>query len=361
MRNVAIVGAGQSGLQLGLSLLETGYTVTIVTNRTADEIRQGKVMSSQCMFHTALQTERDVGLNFWEEQCPAVEGIGFTLVNPETGDAAFSWSARLERYAQSVDQRVKMPYWIEEFERRGGKLIIQDVGIDELEQLTAEYELVLLAAGKGEVVKQFERDAQRSTFDKPQRALALTYVKGMKPISPYSRVTFNVIPGVGEYFCFPALTVNGPCEIMVFEGIPEGPMDCWQDAKTPEQHLQMSKDILNTYLPWEAERCSEIELTDAGGYLSGRFAPSVRKPILTLPSGRKVFGMADAWWSMIQSRVKDRITPPNVARFTSMRFWPVILKNLVRSGCSKLSKATGTTPKPWWHGPIAYWYRLSRK
>ncbi|WP_288414941.1 styrene monooxygenase/indole monooxygenase family protein [uncultured Acinetobacter sp.] len=294
MRNVAIVGAGQSGLQLGLSLLETGYTVTIVTNRTADEIRQGKVMSSQCMFHTALQTERDVGLNFWEEQCPAVEGIGFTLVNPETGDAAFSWSARLERYAQSVDQRVKMPYWIEEFERRGGKLIIQDVGIDELEQLTAEYELVLLAAGKGEVVKQFERDAQRSTFDKPQRALALTYVKGMKPISPYSRVTFNVIPGVGEYFCFPALTVNGPCEIMVFEGIPEGPMDCWQDAKTPEQHLQMSKDILNTYLPWEAERCSGIELTDAGGYLSGRFAPSVRKPILTLPSGRKVFGMADA-------------------------------------------------------------------
>lgn len=294
MRNVAIVGAGQSGLQLGLSLLETGYTVTIVTNRTADDIRQGKVMSSQCMFHTALQTERDIGLNFWEEQCPAVEGIGFTLVNPETGHAAFSWSARLERYAQSVDQRVKMPYWIEEFERRGGKLIIQDVGIDELEQLTAEYELVLLAAGKGEVVKQFERDAQRSTFDKPQRALALTYVKGMKPISPYSRVTFNVIPGVGEYFCFPALTVNGPCEIMVFEGIPEGPMDCWQDAKTPEQHLQMSKDILDTYLPWEAERCSEIELTDAGGYLSGRFAPSVRKPILTLPSGRKVFGMADA-------------------------------------------------------------------
>ena len=294
MRRIAIVGAGQSGLQLGLSLLDTGYDVTILTNRTADEIRQGKVMSSQCMFHTALQTERDVGLNFWEEQCPAVEGIGFTLVSPETGKPAFSWSARLERYAQSVDQRVKMPYWIEEFERRGGKLIIQDVGIDELEQLTADYELVLLAAGKGEVVKQFVRDDERSTFDKPQRALALTYVTGMKPMSPYSRVTFNVIPGVGEYFCFPALTVTGPCEIMVFEGIPGGPMDCWQDAKTPEQHLQMSKDILNKYLPWEAARCENIELTDAGGYLAGRFPPSVRKPVLTLPSGRHVFGMADA-------------------------------------------------------------------
>lgn len=294
MRRIAIVGAGQSGLQLGLGLLETGYDVTIITNRTADEIRQSKVMSSQCMFHTALQTEREWGINFWEEQCPAVEGIGFTLVNPEQSSKAFEWSARLERYAQSVDQRVKMPYWMEEFERRGGRLVIQDVGIDELEHLSAEYELVLLAAGKGEVVKQFERDETRSVFEQPQRALALTYVKGMKPISPYSRVTFNIIPGVGEYFAFPSLTLNGPCDIMVFEGIPNGPMDDWGNAKTPEQHLQYSLEILKQFVPWEYERCKDVELTDAGGFLAGRFAPTVRKPVLTLPSGRKILGMADA-------------------------------------------------------------------
>lgn len=294
MRRIAIVGAGQSGLQLALALLDTGYDVTVLTNRTAEEIRQGKVMSSQCMFHTALQIERDLGLNFWEEQCPAVEGIGFNLVDIENGGKVFQWSARLERYAQSVDQRVKMPFWMEEFQRRGGQLIMQDVGIDELEQLTEDYELVLLAAGKGEVVKQFVRDDERSHFDKPQRALALTYVNGMKALSPYSRVNFNIIPGVGEYFCFPALTVNGPCDIMVFEGIPEGPMDCWQEVKTPEQHLAKSLEILKTYLPWEAERCTDVSLTDAGGVLAGRFAPTVRKPILTLPSGRRVFGMADA-------------------------------------------------------------------
>lgn len=294
MRRIAIVGAGQSGLQLALGLLDTGYDVTILTNRTADEIRYGKVMSSQCMFHSALQTERDLGLNFWEEQCPAVEGIGLNLVDPDSGEKVFGWSARLERYAQSVDQRVKMPFWIEEFERRGGKLLIQDVGIAELEQLALDYELVLLAAGKGEVVKQFERDEQRSVFDKPQRALALTYVTGMQPLSPYSRVSFNIMPGIGEYFCFPALTVNGPCDIMVFEGIPGGPMDCWQAVKTPEQHLEKSLELLNTLLPWEAERCQNVALTDAGGYLAGRFAPTIRKPILTLPSGNKVFGMADA-------------------------------------------------------------------
>ena len=50
------------------------------------------------------------------------------LINPENGGKTFEWSARLERYAQSVDQRVKMPYWMEEFERRGGRLVIQRCG-----------------------------------------------------------------------------------------------------------------------------------------------------------------------------------------------------------------------------------------
>lgn len=294
MRKIAIVGAGQAGLQLGLGLLDKGYEVSMYTNRTAEQVKHGKVMSSQCMFHNALQTERDLGLNQWEEQCPAVEGISVTLVEPEKKEKVFSWSARLQRYAQSVDQRVKMPEWMGEFERRGGKLVIQDVGLAELEQLAEQYELVLLAAGKGEIVNQFGRDDTRSPFQQPQRALALTYVKGMRPMSPYSRVAFNLIPNVGEYFCFPALTTSGPCEIMVFEGIPNGPMDCWQEVKTPEQHLAKSLEILEKYIPWEADRCQNVELTDDGGYITGRFTPTVRHPVLTLASGKKVFGMADA-------------------------------------------------------------------
>jgi hypothetical protein len=122
----------------------------------------------------------------------------------------------------------------------------------------------------------------------------LTYVKGMTPMSPFSRVSFNLIPGVGEYFVFPCLTTTGPCEIMVFEGIPGGPMDCWQGITSAEQHLEKSLELINRYVPWEAERCRSVEMTDDKGFLSGRFTPMVRKPVLTLPSGRKVFGMADA-------------------------------------------------------------------
>ena len=60
MSNVAIVGAGQAGTQLALGLLAAGCEVTLVSNRTPDEIATGPVLSSQCMFETALRIERDL-------------------------------------------------------------------------------------------------------------------------------------------------------------------------------------------------------------------------------------------------------------------------------------------------------------
>jgi styrene monooxygenase A-like protein len=180
-----------------------------------------------------------------------------------------------------------------ELEERGGTLEIHDASVDDLERYAAESDLVVVAAGKGEIAGMFQRDDEKSVFDKPQRALALTYATGMVPRTPHSAVAFNLIPTVGEYFVFPALTVTGPCEIMVFEGIPGGPMDCWGDVTSPEQHLEKSKWILDTFLPWEAERCRNLELTDANGVLSGRFPPTVRHPVGRLPSGKAVLGMGD--------------------------------------------------------------------
>ncbi len=113
------------------------------------------------------------------------------------------------------------------------------------------------------------------------------------PRTSFTAVSFNLVPGVGEYFVFPALTTTGRCEIMVFEGVPGGPMDCWNDVKTPQQHLAKSKWVLETFMPLERERCDNIELTDENGILAGRFAPTVRKPVCKLPSGNFALGMGD--------------------------------------------------------------------
>ena len=92
MRRILIVGAGQAGLQLALGLQSNGYDVTVMTNRTADEIRDGRVMSTQCMLDTALQTERDLGIDFWEQEAPRIEGVGVSVTGPETARVIDWWA-----------------------------------------------------------------------------------------------------------------------------------------------------------------------------------------------------------------------------------------------------------------------------
>jgi hypothetical protein len=292
MKSIGIVGAGQSGLQLAIGLRQAGYPVVLLSAQTPEEIRNGRVTSSQCMFATALEHERRLDLNLWDDRCPAIEGIEFAVaaggVQPQ-----LRWDARLEKPARSVDQRVKMPELMETFRALGGELRFQEVHLQDLEALTRECALAIVSAGKGAIANIFERDAVRSEHDRPMRALALTYVKGLVPRSGFAAVCFNLIPGVGEYFVFPALTTSGPCEIMVFEGVPGGPMDCWGDVRSPEHHLETSLSILKRFVPWEFERARSVSLTDAQGILAGRFPPTVRHPLARLPSGAVVLGMGD--------------------------------------------------------------------
>lgn len=292
MRSIAIVGGGHAGLQLGIGLVQRGYAVTIMTDRAPDEVRTGRIMSSQGMQHTALQHERELGLAHWDGTAPRHEFIEFAL-RGEDGRRAVHWRAGVPRHGNSVCQRLKVPRWSEDFARLGGTLEVRPAGIAELEALARRHELLIVATGKGEIGRLFARDPMRSPYDKPMRALALTYAAGMEPTQPNRGVSFNAAPGVGEYFVMPAITTTGLCEIMVFEGLPGGPMDCWADVKTPAEHLARSREILERFFPWEAARCRRIELTDANGTLVGRFPPTVRRPVAELPSGALALGIAD--------------------------------------------------------------------
>ncbi|WP_328861727.1 styrene monooxygenase/indole monooxygenase family protein [Streptomyces sp. NBC_00306] len=295
MRKILIVGAGQSGLQLALGLQSQGYEVTLMSNRTADEIRSGRVMSTQCMFHTALQHERDLGINFWESQAPRIEGLGVSVAGPES-QRVIDWVGKLDGIAQSVDQRVKMAGWMETFAQRGGQLVIHGAAVSDLDFFSRTYDLVLVSAGKGELVSMFGRDASRSPYDAPQRALAVAYVHGLgpRPEHPdFDAVRCNLIPGVGELFVMPTFTTSGRADILFWEGIPGGPLDAFQGVKDPAEHLSLTLELMEKFTPWEYARATKVELTDAGGTLSGRYAPTVRNPIGRLPGGGLVLGVAD--------------------------------------------------------------------
>ncbi|SDZ39944.1 2-polyprenyl-6-methoxyphenol hydroxylase [Micromonospora pattaloongensis] len=296
MRRILIVGAGQSGLQLALSLQAEGYDVTVMSARTPDEIRRGWVMSTQAMFGNALRTERIYGLDLWQAATPQIQGLQVSLSAPP-GERALRIESPIDEPAQSVDQRVKMAAWLELFEERGGTVHYQGVTTSDLDGLTSlgRYDLTVVAAGKGELVSVFDRDPARSPYTTPQRGLAVAYVHGMTPdpLWPVPHVSFNAVPGLGELFVMPCHTLNGNCEILFWEAVPGGPLDLWQERRDPNEHLALTLDLAKQYVPWIYERCANVELTDARATLSGRYTPTVRRPVAQLPSGGIALGMAD--------------------------------------------------------------------
>ncbi|MBB6172939.1 NAD(P)-dependent dehydrogenase (short-subunit alcohol dehydrogenase family) [Nocardiopsis mwathae] len=296
MRRILVCGAGQSGLQLALGLLDDGYDVTVVSARTSDEIRAGYVTSTQCMFGRALAIEREQRLNLWDSSAPAIEGLGVSVGAVGFGGRAIDWLGHLDVPAQSVDQRVKMAGWLEEFESRGGKVVVHGATVGDLEGYAHLYDLVIVAAGKGEIVHLFDRDDARSRHTAPQRSLSVVYVHGMAPRPEHpgvQAVRCNLIPGVGELFVMPALTHTGPCDILFFEGIPGGPLDVFGDIRTPDEHLWRTLELMRLFTPWEYGRCRNVELTDPRAVLTGGYTPVVRGPVGRLPNGRAVLGMAD--------------------------------------------------------------------
>ena len=296
MRKILVVGAGQSGLQLAIGLLSEDYDVTLVDPRNPDQIRTGRVMSTQCLFGPALRRERRHGLAFWDDEAPEVTGVGVRVAERRGGPVPeVDWVGRLDEPARSVDQRIKLASWLELFVQGGGRFLRHRVGREELEVLGAEYDLVVVAAGRGELAGIFPRDTRRSHFKGPQRRLALAYVSGGEEHPDGGVLSRTVVPGAGEAFTLPTLSLNGPCHAVMVEAVPGGPLDRpLAEGATGDDVLAGLLDVLRRYAPWEYERFSRAHLADPMAALYGGYAPVVRDPVARMPGGALVWGMADS-------------------------------------------------------------------
>ncbi|GAA0483211.1 styrene monooxygenase/indole monooxygenase family protein [Streptomyces olivaceiscleroticus] len=294
MRSIAIVGAGQAGLQLAHGLLAEGYDVTVVSDRTPEQIRSGRVMSTQIMFGPALGLERAAGLNAWDGKAPGITALQATVWEPP-GTPALRFTGRFDDEAQSVDQRVKMADWLDLYEARGGRVEYGAADARRLAALAASHDLTLVAAGRGDLARLFPRDPARSPYDRPQRSLACIYLYGVghPPEYPAPQARSHLTSEAGELFVIPALTTGGLCDIVFFEGLPGGPFDCWQDRPDPDGCLTRTLGLLRRYAPVEYELCRNAEPTDARCTLYGAVTPTVRHPVVEAAPGRHVLGMAD--------------------------------------------------------------------
>ena len=142
MRSVAIIGAGIAGLLTAHGLRRAGYEVTLFSDRTAEQWLAGRPTGTAARFEPALAYERELGLDYWDGEAPKT--VGAMLVYcPKPGNRLATMIGRQSAPGLAIDVRLQSHRWMYELEQRGGRIVIESVTLERLEQIAAAHELTI--------------------------------------------------------------------------------------------------------------------------------------------------------------------------------------------------------------------------
>lgn len=293
MRKIAIVGSGIIGLIAAHALRRRGYAVTLYSDRTAAQwLHESRPTGTAARFEMALAFERELGLNHWDDAAPKGEGVFLTFC-PTLHKPLIELRGRQRTPFQAVDMRLQCHRWLNDFD---GDLVIESVGVERLEQIAAQHDLTIVAAGKADLASLFPRDDARSAYDAPQRNLTMVIGTGRMAVDncPFLPVKFEFLGTDGEIFIVPYHHKDcGPSWNVVIEAKPGSRIDRFGGVTNGEEALAMAKKVVRELFPWSAEWVEAMQLADPNGWLNGKVAPTVRKPVGKLPSGRIVTALGD--------------------------------------------------------------------
>ena len=289
------MGAGQSGLHLALKLQKHGYDVTVISERTAEEIFNGSTTGGTFLFNSSLQLEKELDIDLWKETAYHTAGFNLNFGTPD-GNYAFSINAQLDKPGVSIDQRLKFYQWIKLFEKQGGKFIVSPTTPSDLLACTDLFDLVIVSSGKGPLAKLFERDNEKSTWEVPARKLIQLHLNNFEDPTKtkFTTITLGNIMGAGQIITSPFYQKDDiQCAWVLIEIIPGGPMDVFDDTKTGTEMMARTKSMIKELMPWKYEDFENAEIINDNAFLRGSFVPTVRKPVVQLNSMSNVLGVGD--------------------------------------------------------------------
>jgi 2-polyprenyl-6-methoxyphenol hydroxylase-like FAD-dependent oxidoreductase len=298
VRRIAIIGSGQAGLLAAHGLLQAGHDVALYSDRSPEDwLARGRPTGTAVRFARSLAHEQRLGLGHWHAEAPGMEGLKVTICS-HPGKEVLALRARFAVSPLAIDLRLQSARWMRDLEAAGGRLFIEKVSAERIDEISRGNDLTIVATGK-EGAAFFARDAARSPASAPLRHLAMVNCEGPSMLFddvPFSAAKFNVLEGLGECYWTPYFHKDGkPLWNLVFEAKPGTPYDRFQGARSGDEVLRISKAVIREMMPWDHRWIEGAVLADEHSWLVGAITPTVRDPVGAAPSGRPIIPLGDAY------------------------------------------------------------------
>lgn len=293
MTTIGIVGAGVSGLHLGLQLTQAGVPVTIYAAQSADQVAAGRLQNSVAHHSVTIDREDRLGVNHWP-----VEEYGYDSHHHYFGlPEPIVFRGDFKRRSRAVDYRLYLPALMADFEDRGGRLEVRAVDGPDLEGLSERHDLLVAASGKHVLGEFFGHSPRRAPLAGPLRRLQVGLWTGIAENDPKG-VSIAASPGHGDLLEIPMYSFDGRATALLFENVPGGELEKLVDFDVdgdPAGFRTLVLEVLRTHYPLTYERVDEAEfgLARPGDQLQGQFTPVLRNDFALLDNGRYVLAMGD--------------------------------------------------------------------
>jgi 2-polyprenyl-6-methoxyphenol hydroxylase-like FAD-dependent oxidoreductase len=210
------VGAGVSGLHLGLGLLAKGHDVTLYNPKDADATAKTPLANTVAHHHHTRARERALGINHWDEIA-----VDYSCHHHYVGlpDAPWRFRGDFTHNSIAIDYRLYLPQLMRDFVERGGDLRIERIERSDVSRLVAAHDVVAVASGKEGLCELFPIVQSHTPYDRPQRLLCAGLFEGVAYTDPVG-VTLSISPGQGELIDIPMYSFGGQVTVLLFENIP---------------------------------------------------------------------------------------------------------------------------------------------